>query len=141
MKKIIAALALALSLAVGSAPALAAEGAARPANPVDQFTGTVWMQTSHDNKAAFLFGIDTAITVEYFVNSKAAEKAAKEGKAPSSNLSRFEKGWMTAMKDMSRDQVIEKIDAWYAAHPDKQDIPVMNVIWFSLIKPALAASK
>ena len=48
---------------------------------------------------------------------------------------------MTAMKDTDRDQVIEKIDAWYAAHPDKQDIPVMNVIWFSLIKPALAASK
>ena len=38
VKKIIAALALALSLAVGTAPALAAEGAARPANPVDQFT-------------------------------------------------------------------------------------------------------
>ena len=87
MKKIIAALALALSLAAGTAPALAAEGAARPANPVDQFTGTVWMQTSHDNKAAFLFGIDTAITVEYFVNSKAAEKAAKEGKAPFFGLS------------------------------------------------------
>ena len=79
MKKIIAALALALSLAAGTAPALAAEGAARPANPVDQFTGTVWMQTSHDNKAAFLFGIDTAITVEYFVNSKAAEKAVALG--------------------------------------------------------------
>ena len=43
VKKIIAALALALSLAAGTAPALAAEGAARPANPVDQFTGTVWM--------------------------------------------------------------------------------------------------
>ena len=141
MKKIIAALALALTLAAGAVPASAAEAAAKPANPVDQFTGNVWMQTSRDNKAAFLFGIETAITVEYFVNSKAAEKAAKEGKAPSSTLSRFEKGWMTAMKDCSRDQMIEKIDAWYAANPDKQDIPVMNVIWFSLIKPALAASK
>ncbi|HJA79157.1 hypothetical protein [uncultured Desulfovibrio sp.] len=141
MKKIIAALALALTLAVGSAPALAAQAAAKPTNPVDQFTGHVWLQTSRDNKAAFLFGVETAITVEYFVNSKVAEKAAKEGKAPSSNLSRFEKGWMTAMKEYSRDQIIEKIDAWYAANPDKQDIPVMNVIWFSLIKPALAASK
>lgn len=141
MKKIIAALALALSLAVGTAPALAAEGAARPANPVDQFTGAVWMQTSHDNKAAFLFGIETAITVEYFVNSKAAEKAAKEGKAPSSNLSRFEKGWMTVMKNKSRDQLIKELDAVYTAQPDKLDEPVMKTIWFSLFEPALAASK
>lgn len=99
------------------------------------------MQTSRENKAVFLFGIETASTVEYFANSKGAGKVAKAGKAPSSTLSRFDKGWMTAMKDSSREQIIDKIDAWYAAYPDKQAIPVMNVIWFSLIKPVPAASK
>lgn len=142
MKQLIAALALALTLAAGSASALAANAlAARPVNPVDQFTGIVWMQTSRENKAMVLFGSETAITGEYLANSKGAGKAAKEGKAPSSTLSRFDKGWMTAMKDSSREKIIDTIDAWYAAHPDKQAIPVMNVICFSLIKPVPAASK
>lgn len=135
VKKTIAALALMLTLAMG-----ASTQAAPRSNPVDQFTGTVWQATSLDNKAAFLFGVESAITVEYFVNSKAAEKAAKEGKAPASNLSPFEKGWMTAMKDVSRRQIIEKIDAWYAANPDKLDTPVMTAIWIVFIKPTLASA-
>lgn len=130
MKKTIAALALLLTLAMGTASVQA-----EPSNPVDQFTGAVWQQTSPDNKAAFLFGVETAITVEYFVNNKAAERAAKEGKAPASNLSAFEKGWMTAMKGVSRTQIIEKVDAWYAANPDKLDVPVMAAIWTVFIKP------
>ena len=101
VKKTIAALALMLTLAMG-----ASTQAAPRSNPVDQFTGTVWQATSPDNKAAFLFGVESAITVEYFVNSKAAEK----------------------------------IDAWYAANPDKLDTPVMTAIWIVFIKPTLASA-
>ena len=72
---------------------------------MDQLTGAVWQKTPEAEKLAFLFGVETAITVEYFVNGKVVEKATKEGKRPVYTLSPFEKGWMKAFKGMSRASV------------------------------------
>ena len=78
---------------------------------------------------------------EYFVNSREAELAAKNGKMPVSNLSKFEKGWMKAFKDVKRTTIVEEVDAWYAAHPDRLDRPVLGVLWFELVEPRLAAAQ
>ncbi|MDO5483348.1 MAG: hypothetical protein Q4F27_00410 [Desulfovibrionaceae bacterium] len=150
MKKIIISLGLALVLALASASAQAADNSAaanaassNPAatNPVDQFTGKIWQATSANGKAAFLFGIESAITVEYFVNSKLTEKAAKDGKRPVYTLSPFEKGWMKAFKGVDRTEIIRLVDQWYAANPEGLSKPVLNVIWYELIVPRLAAQK
>lgn len=138
MKKVILSLGLALVLSMASV-AQAAEKEA--GNPVDMFTGKIWQETSDNSKAAFIFGIESALTVEYFVNNKIAEKAAKEGKRPVYTLSPFEKGWMKAFKDVSRAEIIEMVDQWYAANPKEADKPVLNVIWYELIVPRLAAQK
>lgn len=82
MKKSILSLGLALVLALAGVSVQAAEIAVPQGNPVDQFTGSVWMNTSESNKTAYLFGVESAITVEYFVNSQMTEKAAKAGKRP-----------------------------------------------------------
>ena len=70
--------------------------------------------------------METAITVEFFVNSKVVEKAAKEGKRPVYTLSPFEKGWMKALKGVSRAEVVKMVDQWYAANPQRLDRPVMG---------------
>lgn len=141
MKKTLLSLALALALAAPCAPALAADDGPHTArnNPVEQFTGAVWQRTEESEKASFLFGVETAITVEYFVNAKLTEKAAKAGKRPVYTLSPFEKGWMKAFKGMNRAQVAAEVDKWYAANPQSLDRPVMEVIWYELIAPRLAA--
>ena len=77
--------------------------------------------------------------MEYFVHGKLAEKAAKDGKRPVYTLSPFEKGWMKAFQGVSRAEIIDMLDAWYAANPKGLDRPVLSVIWYELIEPRLAA--
>ena len=110
-------------------------------NVVDQLTGTLWQKSTLTEKLAFLLGVETAITVEHFVNDKVKEHVGKTGKKPISNLSPFEKGWMTVFKDTPRSSIAQLVDDWYAAHPDHLERPVMGVIWFEIIAPQLPANK
>lgn len=138
VKKSVVSLLLVLALASGVSIAGAQEGAT---DPVAQLTGAVWQKTSPDNKAAFLFGMDTAIAVEYAVNGKLTESAAAKGKTPVSTLSPFEKAWGAAFKNMSRRQIIQEVDDWYAKNPGELDRPVMNVLWYQVIQPRVASQK
>lgn len=135
MKKHI--LALALMLVVG----LGASLAQAQSNPVDQLTGKVWMESSPEIKKAVLFGVDCAVTIEHFVDLKMqeAQKAARKGvkKATVTTLSPFEKAWSTAFKDMTRDQIVAEVDAWYRAHPNQLQRPVFSVLWDDVIIPKL----
>lgn len=143
MKKSVLSLGLVLALVLTCAPVRAAEATAVSDviqnNPVEQLTGTVWQKTAETDKAAFLLGVESAIAVEYFVNAKITEKAAKTGKKPTCTLSPFEKGWMKAFKDVNRADIVKMVDQWYAANPNKLDRPVLGVIWYELIAPRLAA--
>jgi len=145
VKKSVLCLALSLALVLAFAPVHATE--IKPeadnakANPVDQFTGTVWQKTPEAEKLAFIFGVETAITVEYFVNGKVVEKATKEGKRPVYTLSPFEKGWMKAFKGVSRAELVKLVDTWYAANPQSLERPVMSVIWYEIAEPRLAAKQ
>ena len=145
MKKSVLCLALSLALVLAFAPVRAAENMpeadSSKANPVDQLTGAMWQKTPEAEKLAFLFGVETAITVEYFVNGKVAEKAAKEGKRPVYTLSPFEKGWMKAFNGVNRAEVAKMVDAWFAANPQQLDRPVMSVIWYEIAEPRLAAKQ
>ncbi len=106
-----------------------------PSNPVDQFTGVLWQHSTEAEKLAFLFGVESAITIEHFVNAEITQQAVKEGKKPVYTLSPFEKGWMQAFKDVHRKELARQVDAWYAAHPDQLKRPVMAVIWYEVIVP------
>ena len=85
MKKSVLCLALSLALVLAFAPVRATEimpeAENAKANPVDQLTGTVWQKTPEAEKLAFLFGVETAITVEFFVNGKVVEKLQKKANA------------------------------------------------------------
>lgn len=144
MKKSVLSMALCLALVLACAPVSASETAAdntASANPVDQFTGTMWQKTTEPEKLAFIFGVESAITVEYFVNAKITEKAAKEGKRPVYTLSPFEKGWMRAFKGVSRTELVKIVNDWYATNPQHLDRPVLDVIWHEIIVPRLDAKQ
>ena len=141
MRKRMVSLLLALALVSGAAAVGAQEQAVRSGDPVAQLTGEIWQKTSPDNKASFIFGMETAIAVEHAVNGKLTESAAAKGKTPVSTLSPFEKAWAKAFKDTSRRQIIQEVDAWYAANPGELSRPVMNVLWYHVIQPRLASRK
>ncbi len=118
------------------------ENTGNPAgNPVDQFTGKYWMDSTADNKKAYLFGIESAIAVEKFIQNSLVAKRAKSGKKPVYTLSPFEKGWMEAFRDVSREQIAEEVTKWYQDNPDKLDRSVLSVIWYELIVPRIKQEK
>ena len=43
--------------------------------------------------------------------------------------------------DVTLDGAIERIDRLYAAHPDQQDMTVLEVIWLEMVRPNLPASR
>lgn len=139
MKKLVTGAVLALCLAFCAGPLCAAEEASseQAPNPVEQFTGKYWVNTELTSKEAYLFGIESAIAIEYYINSRLAAKSAKAGKKPAFTLSPFEKGWMEAFRDTPRKQIVADVDKWYSDHPDQLGRPVLDVIWYQLIAPKL----
>lgn len=135
MKKVLFIAAIALCLAFGGAQA--AEVHNNPAgNNIDQFTGKYWLNSKLENQEAYLYGIESAISVEVIINEQKMQRA-KKGKKPVSTLSRFEKGWIEAFTDVSRSQIAADVTKWYQDHPDQVDRPVLAVIWHELIVPRL----
>lgn len=143
MKKSLLSLALCCALVLGCTAVRAAENmqVGAGSNPVDQFTGELWQKSAETEKLAFLFGVETAIAVENFVNAKVTEKSAKAGRKPVYTLSPFEKSWMEAFREVPRAEIAKQVDAWYAAHPDQLERPVMAVIWYEIIVPRLPVKK
>lgn len=136
MKKIIFSLALAMALALPLA-VMADDQTATKKDPVSLLTGEVWQQSKPENKRAVLFGIDTAIAVEQAID----EQQPKKGKNSPHTLSVFEKSWIEAFKNSSRDEIVKEVDEYYTGNPDKLSRPVMDVIWYEIITPRLNAAK
>ena len=101
-------------------------GAAR-ADEVPLVTGKHWIDSSEQQKKAYLIGIANVLQVEI---------AYQAGNPPSdaqSLVARFAKG----LKGQTLDTVREQLDRWYAAHPDKLQRPVIETIWFEIVVPGL----
>lgn len=125
--------------ATGTAPVAKKEH--QTGNPVEQLTGEIWMKSAAEIKAALLFGVECAMSIEHAIAKRLDEVNAADGKkknAGKSTLSPFEKAWATAFKGVARAEIVENIDAWYAKNPDKQQRPVFDVIWYELIVPKTA---
>ena len=142
MKKTFATGLLGLSLLAG-APAFAADAAVNaPKSPIEQFTGEYWIQSTPENKEAYLFGIESAVEVEKAIaERKGASKATKRDRKGTYTLSPFERGWMKAFPDTPRKEIASEVDAWYKANQDQLNRPVMDVLWYEVIEPRLGVAR
>jgi len=122
-RRIVTALIVAVGLFALTAGGLSAAEAVAP-----EITGAVWMKTSHQEKLAFLVGACSVVAIEHHID-------LKEANAPS----KFTEGWVLAFKDKTWAEIVDKIDAYFAANPDKGDVLVMDVVWNQLILPTMAA--
>ncbi len=105
-------------------------------NVVEKLTGVQWQATPQELKKALLLGVESAVIIEFYINEEQKKlPAAERRRTPLHNLSPFEKGWAQVFKGVSSEEIAERIDAWYAAHPDKLDRPVFAVLWYELIAP------
>ena len=124
----------AMALALLAWPALAS--AAEDRNPVDIVTGELWVMSKQEEKLAYVLGIESAIYIEHMIDKKARE-SKKDTQATLHNLSPFEKGWVKAFENVTREEIAARIDAWIKDHPDQQTRPVLAIIWYELIAPNL----
>lgn len=121
-------------------PAVEAVMEEKTIDPVAQFTGKYWMESTLTNKEAYLFGIESAIAVNYQIEKKLAEQPRKSRKA-ANVLSKFDKGWIEAFQSTPRKDIVAAVDKWYADHPESLKRPVLNTIWYELILPRLNQAK
>ncbi len=129
-----AALLVCAALALPS-PVAAAQADAAPKQEasIASINGFAWMDSSPDVKLAFLLGVESAVAMEY---SLANAQAEKTGKKPVH--SRFEEGWRAAFKDVTRHQIMGRLDAYYTAHPAEKSRHVFDVLWKEMILPGLS---
>jgi len=93
----------------------------RPGPDVD---GKVWMNSTEQEKESFLYGASSAIVLEYHVRNKHSEEP-----------SRFVRGWVEALKDMTWAELSNKVDMYYRNNPEKMHRHVFEVIWHEIIVP------
>jgi hypothetical protein len=101
-------------------------GGAR-ADEVPLVTGEHWIKSSEPMKKAYLIGIANTMQLE------AAYHAANPPSDAMSIVPRFARG----LKGHTLDSVRERLDSWYAAHPDRLQRPVIETIWFEMVVPGL----
>ena len=95
--------------------------------PAAGLTGKHWMAGDREGKLSFLYGASNVVALEQI----GAEKTGKPASV-------FVQGWTNAFGNMTYPELMQKIDAWYEANPDKLDRNVFDVIWYELIVPATA---
>ena len=117
---------------LGNAPADVTEHG----NPLAKLTGTVWQHSSLDSKKALLLGVECSVILEHYIDAKRqAQARTGVGTRSPSILSPFQKGWAQVFSGVNSEEVVSRIDAWYAVNPDKVERPVFSVIWYELIAP------
>ncbi len=85
----------------------------------------VWKKMTHDSKVAFIWGFGHVVSIEQNLMEKFPELKRES----------FVAKVVEGMAGMPMDKVVDRIDGYYDAHPDKLETPVTNVIWDIMIKP------
>lgn len=114
-------------LAFAACATLAASSGVAGADEVPLITGDQWTRSSEQLKKAYLIGIANTLQVE------AAYQAASPPADDQSLIPRFGKG----LRGQTLDSVREAVNNWCARHPDSLQQPVLETIWFEIVRPGL----
>ena len=93
--------------------------------------GETWMAMNEDAKIAFIWGAGHVVVIEEVLMEKYPDQKRDTFVAKVVEASNASPATMT--------QVAAAIDKFYTENPDKMDVPVMAVIWETMIKPNIAA--
>jgi len=94
--------------------------------------GEMWGQTAPVVKRAYLVGVSNLMVAEYLYQKEFGPPDDRQ-----TVIQRLYEG----VDDVTLDQVIERIDAWYQKNPDKLDTTVLEVVWLDLVRPNLPAAR
>jgi hypothetical protein len=108
-----------------AAPLVAATLFVMPAAPQaapahDLVTGKHWQSSTTPERRAYLIGVSNAISVGARVDTR-------QGREDTFSLNVQE-----GLSGTRLEAAVAAIDAWYKAHPDELDKPVLSVVWREL---------
>ncbi len=112
-------------------------------NPLTSLTGTLWVQSPRENKLAFILGVESVVAVEYTVAEKFLALADKPTTKSDivQEMSLFPQYWITVFENVTRESIVNKIDAWYVDNEAQWDRPVFDVLWYEIMEPVLVKAK
>ena len=117
------------SVAIAAAALVLASPAA--AEDVPLVDGTMWKKSAPILKRTYLVGISNLMSAEYAVQKEFG---------PPDDQTAIQRMY-EEIDDMTLNEAVEQIDAWYAANPGKMDTTVLEVIWLDMVRPNLPASR
>jgi hypothetical protein len=92
-------------------------------------TGSVWQKSTQGEKLSFVWGFCHAVAIEHALMQQ----------VPALKAENFSSKVVEGMIGVKMDDVVRTVDEYYAANPSKLEMPVVRVIWDTLIKPKLKA--
>ncbi len=94
-------------------------------------TGESWQRMSADSKVAYILGLGNLVEYERHQLVESPPAASK------SFLPHLARG----LSGISVNEVVSRVDAYYATHPDQLNRPVVDTIFQAIVLPRLKAAK
>jgi hypothetical protein len=94
---------------------------------VKLLTGTIWQKATQDEKVAFVWGFCHVVTIEQGLMET----------FPQLKVENFSAKVVEGMAGMKMNNIVRKVDEYYAANSSQIEAPVVRVIWDTVIKPNL----
>lgn len=92
-------------------------------------TGEHWSKATATERGAYVLGILDMAMVEYQLSGPYPKHRTTVPKL------------IKALDGMTTPQIVEAVDAYYKANPDKQQRPIIEVIWFQMVVPKVGPAK
>jgi hypothetical protein len=89
------------------------------------FKGDTWQKATQDEKVSFIWGICHVVSIEHELMVK----------FPELKVENFSAKVAEGMAGVPINDIVRKIDEYYAANPTQMDTPVVMVMWDTLVKP------
>lgn len=92
-------------------------------------TGEHWLKATDTERRAYVLGILNMAMVEYQLTGPNPKHRTTVPKL------------VKALDGIALPQIVETVDAYYKANPDKQQQPIIEVIWFQMVAPKTGPAK
>jgi hypothetical protein len=88
-------------------------------------TGKTWTVMSQDQKTAYIWGAGDVIDLEQELMDIYPELRQENFAMKSAE----------GIGDVTINEIVSTVDSFYKENPDRKNLSVMEVIWYSMIKP------
>jgi hypothetical protein len=96
-------------------------------------TGKTWVQMTHEQKVAYIWGAGDVVDVEQELMNIYPELRVENLSFKAVEAAQVAK----AEGEYTVNDIVAGVDEWYRSNPDKRDTAVLRVIWDLMIKPKL----